>query len=313
MKLLAFADVHVHPYASQDVNGSRLNNCLAAISAAFVLADLHKCRALLFSGDLYDRGKALPAIVVNKVLETLDHCFTMYPKLNLYGVSGNHDQQAYNLVGTPSPTALSHLHDIFTGRFYLIDDQSVDDLGDVHIHGVPYYVSSTDARARIQARSLGMDRSVQNVLLCHQHHPGCEFGSDFELVDVEMFDYVFCGHIHQHRRFDARPFFSVGAPLPRDLADLGDPKGYLLVDTDTRDVTRLLTDFPYIERQVGRPRKDSKTAPVSRTSLLATSQAETQVPELPILTPAEMLRSYVNEKGLSSDYLTVGLQCLSTT
>lgn len=305
MRLLIFADVHVHPYRSQDHEGSRLNNCLDAIYQAFALGHEQRVDALLFAGDLYDRGKALPAVVVNGVIETMERCFSDFP-LDLYAVSGNHDQQTYNLRDNPSDTALAHLAAVLP-RFTLLDNQFTD-IGTVRVHGVPYYVTQDDTRAALAARAERLDPFRTNVLLCHQHYPGCEFGGDFTIQDVQGFDYVFCGHIHQHARFDERPFYSVGSPLPRDLADLGDPKGYLLLDTETGHVTRHLTNYPYIERVVGRPPGRKRNVPLEAVAPMPVIEETSTVD----FSPQALLTNYVRILDLPDTYLTVGLNCLGT-
>ena len=106
------------------------------------------------------------------------------------------------------------------------------EIEDCVVHGVPYYVKVSDARAMIAERAKEIVHGKVNILLNHQHHPGCEFGADFTIEDVENFNYVFTGHIHRHLPYLQQNFFSVGAPLWRDAADYNDNKGWMFLDTE---------------------------------------------------------------------------------
>lgn len=234
MRALIFSDIHIHNYPSQ--NESRLEKCIECIKSVFQAAKDGKYKTILFSGDLYDQGKKLHPLVVDAVLNTLRQAFRENPEVTFYAISGNHDQAGHHLIAKPTQTALSHLAKVFPGRFVLIDDMTVE-IEDCAVHGVPYYVKISDARAMIAERVANIVHGKVNILLNHQHHPGCEFGADFNLDDVDNFNYVFTGHIHRHLTYMNNSMFSVGSPIWRDAADYNDPKGWMYIDTDEGKIT----------------------------------------------------------------------------
>lgn len=235
MRALLFSDIHIHNYPSQ--NESRLVNCIECLKSIFKAAKDGKYKTILFSGDLYDQGKKLHPLVVDAVLNTMREAFREDPEVTFYAISGNHDQAGHHLIAKPTQTALSHLAKVFPGRFVLIDNQTVE-VEDAIVHGVPYYVKVSDARAMIAERASNIVHGKVNILLNHQHHPGCEFGADFTLEDVDNFNYVFTGHIHRHLAYMNHYMFSVGSPIWRDAADYNDPKGWMYIDTDDGMVSR---------------------------------------------------------------------------
>lgn len=235
MRALIFSDIHIHNYPSQ--NESRLVKCIECLKEIFQHAKAGNYNTILFAGDLYDQGKKLHPLVVDAVLNTLRECFKANPAVTFYAISGNHDQAGHHLIAKPTQTALSHLVKVFPGRFVLLDNVSME-IEDCIVHGVPYYVKVSDARQMINERAKQIVHGKVNILLNHQHHPGCEFGADFILEDVDNFNYVFTGHIHQHQPYLQKSMFSVGSPIWRDAADYNDPKGWLYLDTDLATVTR---------------------------------------------------------------------------
>lgn len=235
MRALIFSDIHIHNYPSQ--NESRLVKCIDCLKAVFQAAKDEGYKTILFCGDLYDQGKKLHPLVVDAVLNTLREAFRDNPDVTFYAISGNHDQAGHHLIAKPTQTALSHLVKVFPGRFVLLDNQTME-IEDCLVHGVPYYVKVSDARQMIAERNKEIVRGKVNILLNHQHHPGCEFGADFIIEDVDNFNYVFTGHIHRHQPYLQQNMFSVGSPLWRDAADYNDPKGWLYLDTDNGIVSR---------------------------------------------------------------------------
>lgn len=224
MRAIVFSDIHIHNYPS--IDNSRLVSCIDCLKAIFKSAKEGGYKTILFCGDLYDQGKKLHPIVVDAVLNTLREGFREDPAIVMYAISGNHDQAGHHLIAKPTETALSHLAKVFPGRFILIDNDTVE-VEDVVIHGVPYYVKVSDARAMIAERKKHIVYGKVNILLNHQHHPGCDFGADFNLDDVDSFNYVFTGHIHRHSPYLQQNMFSVGSPIWRDAADYNDHKGWL--------------------------------------------------------------------------------------
>lgn len=252
MRALVFSDIHIHNYPSKE--GNRLEKCIEVLYKIFAHASNLNIKKIFCSGDLYDQGKRLHPLVVDEVIECFRRNFKEFPDVVFYSISGNHDQASHNTILNPAETALSHLAAIFPNNFVLLDNRSIEIDDDTILHGVPYYVKVSDAREQISNRLKFVQDGKVNILLNHQHHPGCEFGSDFLLDDVRWFSFVFTGHIHRHMLY-SYGMYSVGSPLWRDAADNGDDKGILLIDTEkeTNQITRFVYEVCPIPERVIAP------------------------------------------------------------
>lgn len=257
MKLGIFADIHFHNYKKFDNEGSRLKDCSRALITICKQSYKKGIRYILFSGDLYNTPKGLPSDVVNEVVSTLQHVFQVHPDLHIIAISGNHDQPRNNFIeSSVYNTALVHLHEIYP-NFHLIDNSCYNIIGtSINVVGIPYYNYPEDFKKAVltcyDSHVNYFDECI-NILLIHQTPTGISntnIPADTNPKDkiYKKFDMVFCGHIHKHEKLTTK-FIVIGSPLHRDLSDVGEKKGYLIYDTETKEVIKKkLKGFPTYSR-----------------------------------------------------------------
>jgi len=236
MLAVVFSDIHSHNYKKFDQDGSRLKNTLNVFDDVWKFAHKNNIQVVLFGGDLYDQQKVLPTVVVNAVVAKVKELAESYPDIVCYAVTGNHDQATKSLYGQPAVSALRHLQTVVPNNFKVIDDSGVT-LGDrLILHGIPYYEYPEHFRKALADRAADTSAGWTNILMVHQTPNGIY--NDFIPADTDVndelydsFDFVFCGHIHQHQQITDK-FVVVGSPIHRDLGDAGNEKGFLVFDME---------------------------------------------------------------------------------
>lgn len=238
-----FTDLHVHNFRKFDVNGSRLENTLNVVERVFAFAHKNGLSHVLFSGDLFDQQKVLPAIVVNAITDMFSELFEKYPDITLLAITGNHDQATINLGERPAVSALTFLDSVFP-NFKLIDNDMVMLPDGNVVCGIPYYEhpehfkkALIDMNTRIEE---GTEYNVRPkfYLMIHQTPSGLSGGYRNIPVDIEhdslLFDpyeLVLCGHIHV--KHELGKLIVGGSPIQKDFSDVDDEKGYWAVDLNT--------------------------------------------------------------------------------
>lgn len=256
MKLGIFSDIHIHNYKKFNKENKRLWNCIKALHQVVNECYDKGIRYILFAGDLYNTPKGLPPVVVNVIIEAFKSIFKDYPDLKFIAISGNHDQPNNNLLGSVGNTALLHLEDVFN-NFILLDYKTYQiKKHKINIVGIPYYQYPEDYN-NVLERLADQDcyEDAINILLIHQTPTGISntnIPADFnpENKIYKKFDMVFCGHIHKHEKLTDNVIV-VGSPIHRDLSDVGEKKGYLIYDTETKKCKfKRLKGFPEFSRNI---------------------------------------------------------------
>ena len=70
----------------------------------------------------------------------------------------------------------------------------------------------------------------------------------------ESFDFVFNGHIHKYQQFQDN-VFNIGSPLHQDWGDKWQDKGFLVLDTETKNIEFIKTKYPEF-REIEEPYMD---------------------------------------------------------
>lgn len=239
MKALYFTDLHVHNYKQFDTDASRLHNCLRVIDILFQYANKHKIEYILFGGDLYDRQKAIPTVVVNSVVAKFTELFNTYKDIKFIAISGNHDHASANLLHSPAETSLTHLNTIFD-RFILIDNESHTLEIGLQVHGIPYYEYADDYHTQLDAVVERVNNAKQtetyprHILLIHQTpdgimNAGIPMDTNPNDRRYKVFEWVGCGHIHA-KQVLTETFILGGSPIHCDANDIGSDKGFWVLD-----------------------------------------------------------------------------------
>lgn len=250
MLVAIYSDLHAHNYKQFDKDGSRLNNCLEAIKDVYDLCDKSGIGVVLFVGDLFDQQKNLPTVVVNAMARLFKELAKKYPKIICYAITGNHDQAEKSLIHREAASALEHVETMVSTNFIIVDNASARIAEGVIVHGIPYYEYPEHFKQALEERAGRVFREAgTNLLLIHQTpsgimngHIATDTNTDDPLYDI--FDYVFCGHIHTHQQMTDN-FCVVGSPIHRDLGDAGEDKGFLIFDTERLEHKRIILSDKY--------------------------------------------------------------------
>lgn len=313
MKFLVFSDLHIHNYKRFDDNGSRLDATFECLGLMFDYAAKKGSRHILFAGDLYDQQRALPHAVVNGTIRAFTYLFDLYPEMQFYAISGNHDMATKNLIHKQAVSALEHLAEIFD-NFHLLDNRSASIADNIRVHGIPYYDYKGDYEAALnQTIARLADYECIDILLIHQTP---NYGNPMIAHDVEpwdniydYFDVTFCGHIH--KPVDIRDgWYIVGSPMHRDAGDIGDSKRVLLYDTEA-GITEISMAgvFPEFKKVPAEEAglHDGYVIPIYKVdegsqAYDARFGAEANIDDI--------LAAYADSMGLAKEYIKIGTKIL---
>lgn len=238
MKLVIFSDPHIGEYkAYNTTSNQRLNDTCEVLYQMFSKADTLD-NIVLCCGDLIDKAAGVSTLVLNKLFSMFEHCWRDFPDVKFYCISGNHDM-VNRFTIEENDSILNVLHQHFSNFYHLAGVTQLRHLEEiVKLAGVPFF----DKREMFLSylASLGQPTGT-TILLTHQSDPETPFADIFS-DDVKGFDWCFNGHIHRYKEHTPR-FFTVGNPLHRNLSDVGDKKGYLVLDTKESIVTREFLNF----------------------------------------------------------------------
>lgn len=243
MKILAFTDLHIHNYKNfNDGAYNRLNNTLKVLKRVFNTADANHIECILFSGDLFNNMQVMYTVDQYYTLKTFKELFEKYPNIHMYAISGNHDHAFINTLDNPAINSLMQF-DLIFDNFHLIDDTvqmvELSDGTSIVIYGIPYYEYPDQFFSVLKERTDKYEPGEIDILLMHQM-----MGMNGNIVQDHIspdhpifknFSLVLNGHIHEHSQL-APTVYNVGTPLHRDAGDIGHKKGFMIIDSVTKEV-----------------------------------------------------------------------------
>ncbi len=234
--MVIFSDLHAHTF--QDFTDNRLEILINVLEEVLSNAR-NRNMPVLFCGDITHKHGYVPTIV----LDSLINAFDRYNDVKVYAISGNHDQISKSYLDSPVESIVSVLSKVVPNLSCI--DFSVQKIGDYNVFGIPYLQRSEDFNTylrNIQPYITGNN----NILLAHQtptrlFNPFIPAQIDIDSELLDLFDFVFLGHIHKYQDFGKNRFM-VGNPLVQDESDIGDKKGCLLLENG--EVKRLFINTP---------------------------------------------------------------------
>ena len=240
MRILVFSDLHIHEwnYGSTLVNGmnSRLLDQAGILKQISKYPDIGALDEIVFCGDLFHTHGKLSASVlkvayegIRKILQqsTNDMRFTF--------LVGNHDTALKD-----KSTHSLHWLNAFGPRVRVVNQQyhSID--------SECSFLSYTESEDVMKQ----FFKEAQRTCFMHQGLSGVPMGSGF-LIDErfnlamipEHVSHVYTGHYHAHTRVSEKATI-VGTPMQFTWADEGQDKGFIIIDTVTGEIERVLLDSP---------------------------------------------------------------------
>ncbi len=241
MRIAAIGDAHLgrsyYPYTTAEGVNQRERDFEQSFEAAIDLALAQSPDLVIWLGDVFDHPR--PTFrsfrIAQRALSRIrDH------GISAVVISGNHDTP--RLPGTGSP--YSPLADTFP-EFHFAHRLAYErfELPGLLVHAVPQMLTveaTKEALAEVDA-SRSLDRV--NLLLTHPRVPQVEPKyADINEIEVDAgllrADLVLLGHYHSHRKVLDGIWYA-GATDTFSFADDPDPKGIVVLDTDTGGCTHV--------------------------------------------------------------------------
>jgi len=200
----------------------------------FPYLDKHDVRAVCHLGDLVDRRKY---INFNTALRLRQDFLTPLFERDtvLHIIAGNHDTYFKN---TNRVNALRELvQDKYADKFYIYDQLPWE----VNFDGTSVLMLPWICDENKEVSMHAIENSKSPIVFGHLELSGFEMyrghvsdhGEDSKIFD--KFDLVCSGHYHT--RSNSSNIFYLGTPAQYNWSDYGDPKGFHILDTSTRELT----------------------------------------------------------------------------
>lgn len=307
MDIIIFSDLHIHNYQKYaEYSESRLQHTLQVLLDLFDYAKTNGISNIIFCGDLYDRQKNLPTVVVNETIKTFDFLFKKYPHIYFYALTGNHDLATRTFNYKEYISAIQHLDTVFE-NFICFDFKRVQvkqDFEFVEIYGIPYLMDE-------ESFSLALDNAPQTNLLIIHNTPNEFMEGEFSVFDgrFENYDYVFCGHIHEYRKYNSK-FSTVGNPLHRDLSDINKEKLFLIYNSESKEYKKISNKNKYPEFMYGEELNDGNfyISEKEKKSISINNEIVELEENIPI---EKLIENYLQSINITdTELLNIGIKCV---
>lgn len=261
MKAIVFSDIHLHAWTKYNTKGERLRNQLKVLEFLFKLAFKEKV-PLLFTGDLFHSPVGISNSLFSAVIPFILELFRMYPGVEIYAISGNHDFEGVNTWERRSP---SYVHSLSNSirDFYNIDFETIE-LKELVLHGIPYLTHNVGFQEAVDRIKIVEGKC--NILMNHGDYHGQKDtngitigkGENVNEESLQKFDLVLSGHIHKGG-FLRQNIYSVGAPMQHRLSDLGGSFGYWIIRNNFKPLFKEIDWTPKFRMYTSDSDKDNST------------------------------------------------------
>ena len=248
---IIISDVHLENWPNHNVRPfHRLEASFEILEEVFKKAEKLDTFILL-TGDLFHTPLAIKNEVLYFSVLNFKRLFEKYKSINIYGIPGNHDECERVTMDSNGPNYIKTFALIFEGRFIDIDRQKVEVDG-INLFGIGYLYNNAGFIDIVEGFQCDDDKV--NILAIHTELPGITDTNGYETEAIgipdksglkelfQKFDFVFSGHIHQHK-FVTKKIISVGAPNEQRTSDMGSEFGYLILNEEL-EITRHKTKYP---------------------------------------------------------------------
>lgn len=254
MKILLFSDLHAHnfkPYATILPNGmnSRLADAVSCINQirSFCEDPTNGIDLVLFGGDLFHVRRNINVTVFNAVYDAIAKF--QESGIQLAKIHGNHDQ-ADRKGEQHSLHAFTEICDVFIEPCWCVFETPSGEK--CNVLGIPYTENIEQLRDVVKEDPPEPD--FPTLMLGHFGVQGALVGADFvyinphdptvEDLNAEAFDHVFLGHYHLHQKVADNVHY-IGAPMQHNWGDSGQNRGFLVYDTETKEIERHYCESPW--------------------------------------------------------------------
>lgn len=230
MKIAFLSDIHFGVRKNSDI---LLNGCVSFFKEQFIPYCLeHSIKTLIIPGDIFDNRVSLNVKTVDATRSLFVDMLDVFD--NIYIIAGNHDLY-YNT--TTDVNSISFLHDIDRNKIHIIDFPRLELIDNKKFVMIPWIVNDKKFKDFIQ-------EETGDFLIGHFDLYGfkmngasgySEHGYDTSIF--KNFKKVITGHYHSRsvRKVDGTEFVYVGTPYQMNRGDIGEQRGFMILDTDTME------------------------------------------------------------------------------
>lgn len=250
-KIVVFSDFHIFPfpmYSTIQADGlnSRLSDSLYCLDQIidYCADERNGIDVALFGGDLFHTKKRIGVQEFNRAFEGFHK---LSKSVNIFAIHGNHDQVDREGVDNSISTFSTNCTVANTCGWYDFDGNKAN----YSILAIPYTENLDYIKELVNIPC--PDRGTVKLFLGHFGVNGAQIGSDFvysgahdpSIKDLcpEKFHAGFLGHFHMHQQL-APNFWYIGAPLQHNWGDSGQQRGFLVYDTNTKQVQQIPLKYP---------------------------------------------------------------------
>ena len=251
MKILHTADLHI----GKNVNRfSMIEEQRHVLGQICDVAQQQKPDAVLIAGDVYD--KSVPSA---EAVQLFDEFLTKLTEsvtsdAHIFIISGNHDSPERIAFGAEIMRRQNiHLSPVYKGdvKPVIINDKD----GPVAFYMLPFIkpvavrhffeneeISTYTDAMRLAIAQMNVDKTIRNVLICHQFVTNAERSESEETivggldnVDAQVFadfDYVALGHLHRPQSCERPTIRYSGSPLKYSFSEVNDIKTITIANMD---------------------------------------------------------------------------------
>jgi DNA repair exonuclease SbcCD nuclease subunit len=249
MKVLFFADLHIHPHKrSQD----RLQHCVDALRWVFSEASKRHVQNIVFLGDLFHDRQKIDVLTYQKTFEVFEEYTDSraeYPCFRIFLLLGNHDMWHLEKWDVSSVNPLRSIPGVT-----VIDKPCTVDLSGFPISFLPYtddpiedmkvveesfdkWVKEKGQKPlrKILGGHVAVDGALWNTMHQTFSEVTVEHDGEMKVVNPSMFagwDRVFLGHYHAAQELSYNVEY-VGSPLQLSFGEAFQEKQVLIYDTQT--------------------------------------------------------------------------------
>jgi DNA repair exonuclease SbcCD nuclease subunit len=226
MKILIFSDLHVHHHSG---SSEKLDNCIDCLHWIYKESEKRRIKNIVFGGDLFHDRHKINLYAYNKVYEILEQ---YSEKINSYFLVGNHDMFYRSSWSVISLKPLSKI-------LRIIDKPETIKISDLSIDFLPYTENPEEEMKKLSKKSkvlvshLAVQGATLNTLWGIKKDDFEEEIDETNKNNFEGYERVFLGHYHARQRIKGTNIEYIGSPLQLSFGEAMDPKGFIILDTET--------------------------------------------------------------------------------
>lgn len=243
MKVLLFADLHLHPHKKSI---ERLNDCLSALEWVFQTAKDNNVKQIIFCGDLFHDRQKIDILTYHRTFELFEkHVPDM---LSVYLLIGNHDLWHLDKWDVSSVFPLQSIKGVT-----VIDNPCTIDVGGFPISFLPYTTNPLQDLEKVKNKHnikilcghLAINGALLNTFHGTRAEVNIEHDGGMQTIDKNIFDKwhsVFLGHYHAAQSISDNTEY-IGSPLQLSFGEAFQKKHVLIFDTETFEKTYVENTF----------------------------------------------------------------------